>query len=64
MKKSIPFTFLDHGKVNIQADCNNAMASYTIDGSSITIEDGPVRLAAAPINPNISSLTYRFCAHI
>jgi heat shock protein HslJ len=41
-------TFQDDGTVNIKADCNNAMGSYTIDGSSITIELGPTTLAACP----------------
>jgi heat shock protein HslJ len=41
-------TFQDDGIVNIQADCNNAMGSYTMDGSSLTIEIGPMTMAACP----------------
>ena len=41
-------TFQDDGTVNIQADCNNALGSYSVDGSSITIEVGPMTMAACP----------------
>ena len=41
-------TFQDDGTVNIKADCNNAMGSYTIDDSSITIEVGPMTMVACP----------------
>lgn len=41
-------TFNQDGTVSIQADCNNAVGSYTLDGSSITIEVGPMTLAACP----------------
>lgn len=38
-------TFQVDGTVNIKADCNNAMGSYTVDGSSIKIEIGPMTRA-------------------
>lgn len=41
-------TFNDDGSVNIKADCNNAMGSYTADSSSLTIEVGPTTLALCP----------------
>jgi len=41
-------TFDEDGSVSIQADCNNAIGSYTVDGSSISIEIGPVTMAACP----------------
>lgn len=41
-------TFQDDGTVNILADCNNAIGSYTVEGSSLTIEVGPMTLAACP----------------
>lgn len=42
-------TFNQDGTLAIQADCNNAMGSYTLDGSSISIEVGPMtRAACAP----------------
>jgi heat shock protein HslJ len=40
--------FNEDATVNIKADCNNAMGSYTVDGGSITIELGPTTLAACP----------------
>jgi heat shock protein HslJ len=40
--------FMDDGSVGIQADCNRAIASYTLDGSSITILPGPTTLMACP----------------
>jgi len=40
--------FQDDGTVTIKADCNNAIGSYTLDGSSITIEVGPMTMAACP----------------
>ena len=40
--------FNEDDTVNIKADCNNAMGSYTVDGGSITIELGPTTLAACP----------------
>jgi heat shock protein HslJ len=33
-------TFNDDGTVNINADCNSAMGSYTSDGGSLAIEIG------------------------
>ena len=41
-------TFQDDGTLNIKADCNNAMGSYTVDGQSITIEVGPMTMAMCP----------------
>jgi len=41
-------TFQDDGTVNIKADCNNAIGSYTLDGSSIQIVVGPMTMAACP----------------
>jgi len=38
----------DDGRVDIKADCNNAMGSYTVEGSSITIEVGPMTKAICP----------------
>lgn len=40
--------FNEDGTVNIAADCNNAAGGYTADGSSLTIEIGPMTLAACP----------------
>jgi heat shock protein HslJ len=40
--------FNDDGTLNIKADCNNASGSYTVDGSSLNIEIGPMTLAACP----------------
>ena len=34
--------------MNIVADCNNANGSYITDGSSITIQIGPMTMAACP----------------
>jgi pimeloyl-ACP methyl ester carboxylesterase len=34
--------------VNIVADCNNASGSYTTDGSSLSIQVGPMTMAACP----------------
>ena len=41
-------SFQDDGTVNIKADCNDAVGSYTVDGSSIKIGVGPMTLAACP----------------
>ncbi|NIV29805.1 MAG: META domain-containing protein, partial [Anaerolineae bacterium] len=41
-------TFNDDGTVNIKADCNNASGSYTVAGSNLTIEVGPMTKAACP----------------
>ncbi len=40
--------FNDDGTVNIKADCNNASGSYTVAGSNLTIEVGPMTKAACP----------------
>ena len=41
-------TFQDDGTLNLKADCNNAMGSYTVEGQSITMEVGPMTMAACP----------------
>ena len=41
-------SFKSDGMVEIKADCNNAAGTYTLDGSSIKIEVGPMTLAACP----------------
>ena len=41
-------TFNEDGTLNIVADCNNANGSYTNDNSSLTIEIGPMTMAACP----------------
>lgn len=41
-------TFQEEGTVNIKADCNNAIGAYTVDGSSISIQVGPMTMAACP----------------
>ena len=37
--------FLADGSVSIKADCNMAGGTYTLDGSSLTIEQGPTTMA-------------------
>ena len=39
-------TFNEDGTVNVQADCNNAQGSYTLDDGSLSIEIGPMTMAA------------------
>jgi pimeloyl-ACP methyl ester carboxylesterase len=41
-------TFNEDGTVNIVADCNNAIGAYTTAGSSLSIEIGPMTMAACP----------------
>jgi D-alanyl-D-alanine carboxypeptidase len=41
-------TFNNDATLNIVADCNNANGSYVIAGSSITIQVGPMTMAACP----------------
>jgi len=41
-------TFNADGTAAIKADCNNVVASYTTDGSALTIVPGPTTLAACP----------------
>ncbi len=41
-------SFNDDGTANIQADCNQVVASYSIDESLLTIEPGPSTLALCP----------------
>jgi len=40
--------FMTDGNVAIQADCNRALGTYTLDGSLLDIEIGPVTLAFCP----------------
>jgi heat shock protein HslJ len=40
--------FQPDGTVSIQADCNQVGGTYTVDGSSITIQTGPTTMAACP----------------
>jgi D-alanyl-D-alanine carboxypeptidase len=46
--ESYQLTFQDDGTVAIKADCNNAGGTYTADDSSLTIEVGPMTMAACP----------------
>ncbi len=46
--ESYVLTFNSDGTVSVKADCNNASGSYTADGSSLTIEIGPMTMAACP----------------
>jgi heat shock protein HslJ len=52
--------FNDDGTVAIQADCNNVGASYTTDGSNISITTGPSTMAACPSD----SLDSQFLAQL
>jgi len=38
--------FNEDGTADIKADCNNVLANYTLDGSSISIELGPTTMVA------------------
>jgi heat shock protein HslJ len=38
--------FLPDGTYHIQADCNRGSGRYTVDGSRLTLEPGPITLAA------------------
>jgi heat shock protein HslJ len=40
--------FLTDGKLSIQADCNRAMGTYTVDGSLLTLEVTGITKAACP----------------
>jgi heat shock protein HslJ len=40
--------FNDDGTAHIKADCNNVLADYTADGSSISIVPGPTTMVACP----------------
>jgi heat shock protein HslJ len=46
--ESYLLTFHPDGTVDIQADCNRAGGSYTVDGSRLTIAPGPMTLAQCP----------------
>lgn len=41
-------TFNEDGTVSVKADCNNASGDYTADGSSLSIQMGPMTTAACP----------------
>ena len=38
----------DDGTISVQADCNMVSGTYSVDGSSISIELGPSTMAACP----------------
>jgi heat shock protein HslJ len=40
--------FMDDGHLAIRADCNSASATYTVNGSMLSIQPGPMTLAACP----------------
>jgi heat shock protein HslJ len=40
--------FLDDGRAFIRADCNSNQATYTVDGSNIQIELGPMTMVQCP----------------
>jgi heat shock protein HslJ len=40
--------FMSDGRLAIRADCNTGSATYTVDGSSLTIQPGVMTLAACP----------------
>ncbi len=48
MPQSYVITFNEDGTAGVVADCNNASGSYTADASSLTIELGPMTMAACP----------------
>jgi pimeloyl-ACP methyl ester carboxylesterase/heat shock protein HslJ len=58
--ESYTLAFQTDGTVNIKADCNNAIGAYTVDGSSIQIEVGPMTMAACPPE----SLSEQFIEHL
>jgi heat shock protein HslJ len=41
-------TFLDNGLYSVQADCNQGSGSYTVAGSQLTLQPGPMTAAACP----------------
>jgi heat shock protein HslJ len=41
-------TFLANGSYSVQADCNQGNGTYTVDGSQLTLQQGPMTLAACP----------------
>lgn len=40
--------FNDDGRLAIRADCNSGSGTYTVDGSALTIQPGPMTLVACP----------------
>jgi len=47
--------FNDDGTANIKIDCNNSLATYTTDGSNISIVPGPSTMAACQ-NPELDTM--------
>ncbi len=43
-------TFQEDGTAAMKADCNQAAGTYTVDGAQLTVEVGPVTLAACGAN--------------
>jgi heat shock protein HslJ len=41
-------TFLDNGMYALQADCNQGSGTYTVAGSQLTLQPGPMTRAACP----------------
>jgi heat shock protein HslJ len=41
-------TFLDNGIYSVQADCNQGSGAYTVAGSQLTLQPGPMTRAACP----------------
>ena len=58
--ESYTLAFQADGTVNIKADCNTAIGAYTVEGSSIQIEVGPMTMAACPPE----SLSDQFIEHL
>jgi heat shock protein HslJ len=50
----------EDGTISVQADCNSVLGTYTVEGSSISIELGPSTLAACPED----SLGDQFTQHL
>lgn len=48
MPANYTIEFMPDGQVAVQADCNRALGTYTLNGSQIAIELGPTTLAACP----------------
>lgn len=55
-------TFNEDGTANIVADCNNVGATYTTDGSSLSIELGPSTLALCPPDSQDTQFTTQLAA--
>jgi peptidoglycan/xylan/chitin deacetylase (PgdA/CDA1 family)/heat shock protein HslJ len=48
MPENYILSFSEDGTLDILADCNNASGTYATEGSSLTIEIGPMTMAACP----------------